>query len=1099
MEMENIILTDKRYQNEVRFWERKFASPDIISIRRSTQISEDPICVEIELLPQFTEFVTNVCHDDLGKFTLIMSLIAVILNKYKQSENLALLSPSLSSSQNKQIVPLFVNVSEHASLRSLVRHMKVLLEESYTHINIPIEYYLNKHFKTKFRNLTSIAVHCDSIHAAVMCLECPDLLINIDLKEKYKIRISCNPKSELVDIIPRIETHIHQVSRAFLNLDQSIAEIQIISENEIKQILCEFNPAAKYGLENCSMMDQFETQVRKTPHNLAFCSENESITFRELNHKSNLLAHYLMQRCEILPDQVIGIMTSRSMEMIIGMVAILKTGAAYLPIDPTYPNERIEYMIRDSGLKILLTESAYSAKLEKFDGLIFQMDKQLGQLPKCTSQITQASESHHLAYIIYTSGSTGRPKGVMIEQHSLLNLCSWHVANFDVNEKSRGTLYAGIGFDASTWEIWPYLLAGATLVPVPDSIRTDIQRLMRYFKEMRISHTFLPTKMAEEVIESDQEFPDLLILTGGEKLTVRKKRIKGFVNNYGPTESTVVATSRVLGGNDDEDGGNIGKPIANTQIYILDEQQKLLPVGVAGEICISGAGLARGYLNQPGLSADKFISSPFTPNQRLYRTGDLGKWLPDGSIYFVGRKDNQVKIRGHRIEKEEIEAVLQKNEAVKESVVEVVEDNKTGRFLVAYVTLHFQKQQTIAGLKQFLTERLPVYMVPSHIRILEKLPVTSNGKVDRRFLSDTANFRSTQDGMIIPPRNGIQIRLSRIWQEILDLEEVSIDGDFFELGGNSMNVARLVARIENEFNLTIPIASLFERPTVEKLSGFISGKEDSTRVSSCIVSLQPLGKKDPVFFIHPIDGDVTCYLNLAKCLGNDRPFYGLHYENHLALNDSIDTIEHISRRYIDAILKIEPYNAVHLGGWSFGGLVAFEMAYQLEQRGIRVGSLTLIDTTHPATCRVGNLTEAVLLKEFAKHSFATYRSDAVERWQMQSSNLESQQFLSEMLAMGKTLHVFPDNLQINQLEKYWKVFSNNCRAMNSYDPPVIQTPVNLFVCKEEGEPMLPASVFQWKDLCKGSLKTHIVEADHYAVIREPAIQDISKELTRILK
>jgi amino acid adenylation domain-containing protein len=1053
--MDDLMLTDKRYREQTQFWEKQFSNADIVFSKNLKNNCEESVCIDIELSTFFTEFVSKIAADDLGKFTIVLSMVTVVLNRYTQTGTLLMLTPSLLAAQNQQIIPILILISEDQSLRSLVMEMKSVLEKSYSNADIPIGYYLEKYLKTDLGKLESIFVKCDRIHSNAEIPVGTDLHVNIELSEKINIQLKCNDGNELGKILDDVEAQVHRVSDSFSNLSQSISVIQAISEKEKNQVLFDFNVSSSIDFETKNIVELFEEQVKNTPHHVAVGTDSQCLTYLELDQKSSGLANYLMRQCTILPDQPIAIIASRSQQLIIGMLAILKTGAAYLPIDPTYPKERIGFMISDSDTRILLTESAFKHLVRDFQGFSFEIDTKFELPPASFLEEKKYSKPNNLAYIIYTSGSTGRPKGVMIEQHSLINLCDWHKTEFDVNEKSRATMYAGIGFDASTWEIWPYLLAGATLVPVPDAIRPDAMQLMAYFAKMDITHTFLPTKIAEQVMEMDIDLHDLHILTGGEKLNIRSLKRDHITNNYGPTESTVVATSRKLNRHSDEDGSNIGRPIANTRIYILDKNLKLCPVGVAGEICIAGAGLALGYLNQPELTTEKFIYAGFLANERLYRTGDIGKWLPDGNIHFMGRNDNQVKIRGYRIETGEIEAVLRENDAVRQPVVVVLEHPEKGNFLVANVTLKPGKQQTNRELKQFLAERIPGYMIPSYFRIVDEIPFTPNGKIDRKLLSNLANFRFDGGDVIISPRNYAELRLAEIWKKILVREEISMDADFFELGGHSMEAVRVVAGIEKEFGLTLSVSTLFQTPTIEQLSKLIAAKSNLTLASSTLVPLQPKGEKPPLFFIHPIGGDVFCYSDLAKCLGNDQPFYGLQCQSFIAQEDDFETITEIAKRYIDLILKKNPHGPFHIGGWSLGGLIAFEMACQLELRSVFAASLTMIDTAHPDLCRV---------------------DDA-----------------------GDHLNNSYEMLPLPHDENSRKKCIAHFRAMNAYHPPKIVTPVNLFLCAQNDENDITEKRSHWQKLCTGHFRVHMVEADHYAMMQVPVVQKISDQLKEILK
>ncbi|MDP4147599.1 MAG: amino acid adenylation domain-containing protein, partial [Bacillota bacterium] len=445
--------------------------------------------------------------------------------------------------------------------------------------------------------------------------------------------------------IERIRDHFVNILKEIAeNPEKKISEIDMLSEEEKRKILVEFNDTKAEYPKDKTIYELFEEQVEKTPDNIAVVYEENQLSYRELNNRANQLARLLREK-GVGPDKIVGIMVERSLEMIVGIMGIIKAGGAYLPIDSEYPKERIEYMLEDSKADILLTQTQLVGKSE-FSGNIIEIDREdlyVGD----SSNLDKMSTSSNLAYVIYTSGTTGRPKGVMIEHKSLVNLCKWHVNEYDINVDDKSLKYAGWGFDASVWEIFPYIIKGATLYIIKSGINVDINELNNYFDVNKITIAFLPTQICEQFILTEHKTLRKL-LTGGDALKNYVKTDYKVVNNYGPTENTVVSTNFVVSSG--YSNIPIGKPIANTRIYIANKNNKLQPVGVPGQLCISGEGLARGYLNRPELTAEKFVSNPYESGERMYKTGDLARWLPDGNIEFIGRIDHQVKIRGFRIE-----------------------------------------------------------------------------------------------------------------------------------------------------------------------------------------------------------------------------------------------------------------------------------------------------------------------------------------------------------------------------------------------------------------------------------------------------------------
>ncbi|HLP58355.1 MAG TPA: amino acid adenylation domain-containing protein [Candidatus Deferrimicrobium sp.] len=583
---------------------------------------------------------------------------------------------------------------------------------------------------------------------------------------------------------------------------KKIHELEIISNQEKEHILYHFNATASEYPREKTVHRLFEAQVSRTPDRIVIIGPvghvgPVSLSYRELHTRSDCLAGLLSEK-GVLADSIVAIKMACSLEMIIAILAILKAGAAYLPIDPNYPQERIDYMLNDSAAKIILTAAECVFNFHHSSFIIHH--------------------SSPLAYIIYTSGTTGRPKGVMIEHHSLVNLCYWHNRYYKVNASDRASKYAGIGFDASVWEIFPYLLTGASLCIIDEEIKLDINELNRYFERYNITIGFLPTQVCEQFLELENRSLRKL-LTGGDKLRHFKKKRYDVYNNYGPTENTVVSTSYWV----EENCHNIpiGKPMANTGIYILDPgKMNLQPIGVPGELCVGGGSLSRGYLNNPELTAEKFVInslSNFT-SKKLYKTGDRARWSEDGNIEFLGRIDFQVKVRGNRIELGEIETLLLKHEKIKDAVVTAIAGPNGDTYLCTYVVS--ETGIAASGLREYLEKYLPGYMIPSYFVWLDRIPLTSNGKVDRNALPAPV---ITTGQNYIAPRDGVEEKLVEIWSEVLGIEKsvIGIDSNFFDLGGHSLKATIVVSKIHMMLNVKVPLPVMFRDASIRELGGYI--------------------------------------------------------------------------------------------------------------------------------------------------------------------------------------------------------------------------------------------------------------------------------------
>ncbi|MBE8992053.1 amino acid adenylation domain-containing protein, partial [Nostoc sp. LEGE 12450] len=608
------------------------------------------------------------------------------------------------------------------------------------------------------------------------------------------------------------------------NPHQRISQLPILTESEQQQLLVDWNNTqVDYPQDKC-IHQLFEEQVELTPDAVAVVFENQHLTYRELNSRANQLAHYL-RSLGVKADVLVGICVERSLEMLVGLLGILKAGGAYVPLDPEYPQDRLRFMLEDAAVSVLLTQEKLVEKLQKHQAQVVCLDTDwhfISQLNQ-DNPITEVQVTN-LVYVIYTSGSTGRPKGVMIEHRGLYNLTKAQVQTFALHSDSRTLQFASFSFDASIWEIVLVLGSGATLyLGTKDSLLPG-KPLIEQLRNHCITNITLPPS-ALAVIPME-ELPALqTIIVAGESCSAELIRQwsagRNFFNAYGPTEATVCAT--IAKCNEDDEKISIGKAIANTQIYILDENLQLVPVGVPGELHIGGAGLARGYLNRPELTQEKFIPNPFNnskfkiQNSKLYKTGDLARYLPDGNIEYLGRIDNQVKIRGFRIELREIEAVMSQYSDVQVCCVIAREDTPGDKRLVSYIVPQAEQTPTVSVLRQFLKEKLPEYMVPSAIVILESLPLTPNGKIDRRALP-APEPSSELSEKYVAPRTPIEEILSLIWQQVLKVELVGRHDNFFELGGHSLLATQLISRVRSSLKVELPLRSLFVAPTIAQLS-----------------------------------------------------------------------------------------------------------------------------------------------------------------------------------------------------------------------------------------------------------------------------------------
>jgi amino acid adenylation domain-containing protein len=636
----------------------------------------------------------------------------------------------------------------------------------------------------------------------------------------------------------QIEAYADYYLRALAAMSAQPSEPHVdfspLSAAERRQLLFEWNDtAAAYELEQ-SVAELIEAQAERQPEADALVCGEQRLSYREMNRRANQVAHFLRRMGSGVEGRV-GICMSRSAEMVVSLLGVLKAGAAYVPLDPAYPSERLAGMIEDAQLSVLLTERQHAERLSQPSGgklVCIDDDREL---------IARESDSNpgirvlpdNLAYLIFTSGSTGRAKGVGVPYRGLLNLVNWHRQVYELSPSDRTTQLAGTGFDASVWEIWPTLISGASLYLPDEMTRLSPEDLQRWLVEERITISFIPTPLAEACLALPwpEQTPLRYMLTGGDKLHRYPSQPTDFtlVNHYGPTENTVVASAVAVPVRPDStEAPPIGRPISNTQIYLLDKQLQPVPSGVPGELYIGGQSLARGYFNRPDLTAEKFIPDPFggSPGARLYGTGDLASYLPDGNIIFIGRTDEQVKVRGFRIELGDVEAALRAHTALRDAMVIASPDSLGETRLVAYIVPEGANAPTAGELREMLKLKLPDYMIPSAFVVLEFLPLTPSGKIDRRALPSPDIAMLAEERAYVAPRDEVEAQLAQVWEKVLQRHPIGVNDNFFELGGHSLLATQVVSRTRMEFEVELPLSALFESPTVAGMAEVVKSLQD---------------------------------------------------------------------------------------------------------------------------------------------------------------------------------------------------------------------------------------------------------------------------------
>ena len=652
---------------------------------------------------------------------------------------------------------------------------------------------------------------------------------NLDISFKYN---SCKYDKRSIE---RMSKHLQKIINQVIDNDEiKITDIDILTEEENREILFGFNNTKEKYSKDKTIQELFEEQVKRTPDNIAVVYGNKRLTYRELNERANSLARLLREE-GVKEESIVGIMVERSLEMVVGILGILKAGGAYLPIDPNYPKERIQYLIKDSQSKILLVQDK---TIENLDGV------KILNLEGCNindydkSNLKNINKSSDLAYVIYTSGSTGKPKGVMIEHQSLVNRLGWMQKQYTLRQEDVILQKTTYTFDVSVWELFWWGIYGASVCLLGPNHEKEPEKILEAIEKENITVMhFVPSMLSgflKYIEETDMESRKTKlrqVFTSGEALQINQ--VKDFYkyfsdvklsNLYGPTEATIDVTYYDCENKEYYDAIPIGRAIDNTQIYIIDKSQRLSPIGVAGELCISGDGLARGYLNREGLTKEKFVDNPFADGEKMYKTGDLARWLIDGNIEYLGRIDHQVKIRGYRIELGEIENELLKHERIKEAVVIEGTDKNGSKYLCGYIVA--DKDLVISQIREYLGSKLPQYMIPAYFVMIDKMPLTSNGKIDRKSLPKLDESIESE-AEYEEARNEKEEKLIKVWEEVLTRSGIGINDNFFEIGGDSIKAIQIAARLQR-YNLKLEIGDLFKYPTIKQLSYYI---DDNVKIA----------------------------------------------------------------------------------------------------------------------------------------------------------------------------------------------------------------------------------------------------------------------------
>ncbi len=873
------------------------------------------------------------------------------------------------------------------------------------------------------------------------------------------------------------------------HLVQLLKTGELLTEAERRQILVEWNDTARdYDLGG-SIHGLFEAQAAATPDRVAVSFEGRSLTYRDLNRRANEIAARL-RGLGVGPDTLVGILMERSLDMVAALLGILKAGGAYVPLDPTYPVDRLSYMLEDSAAPVLVTQTSL-ANFIPAKAAVVCVDEIAGG-----GDFTPAPHSsENLAYVIYTSGSTGKPKGVQLQHRGVLNFLHTMRERPGLTPDDVLLAVTTLSFDIAGLELYLPLTTGARVELASREVAADGRRLVDAIARSGATVMQATPATWRMLLETgwDGGTRSLEILCGGEAMSrdlaeQLLARCGSLWNMYGPTETTIWSTVEHV---QRAEGGvtmPIGRPIANTTIYLLDAAMRPVPVGVAGELHIGGAGLARGYLNRPELTAERFIT---WNGERLYKTGDAARYLPDGRIEYLNRLDNQVKLRGYRIELGEIESALRRHPAIADAVV------TASSALQAYFIS--DERPSASDLREFLRQSLPEYMVPAFFVQLDAFPLTPNGKVDRRALPAPERGARDAESAFVPPRDELETRLARLFSEVLGVPNAGVHDNFFELGGDSLLAVRLFLKIEEAFGRQLPLATLIQAPTIEALAKTLRHDGWSAPWSP-LVPMQPAGTKPPFFCVHGVGGNILNFRPLSKHLGNDQPFYALQARGLGGQQTPLTRIEEMAALYVDEIRKVQRHGPYHLGGLSFGGVVAFEMAQQLRREGEQVALVALFDTAPVGYSGVAPKAanrdfDESMSKRLKVHVNVLLRGpNRVEYLFKRIRRI----WRKLVYRSWQTVFALFDRFKAPLPRALQDVQQANYMALRNYHPRVYPGPVTFFYAEREPEGFTREKQYGWNVLAAGGVVSEEVPGDHLTMLDEPHVQGLAVKLARHL-
>lgn len=1129
-------------QSQLDFWKAYLAgAPQLLELptdnpRPATQSFRGGRASRLLSKP-LAEKLKQLSHaENATLFMTLLTAFKILLQRYTRQDDLVVGSPIAGRNRLElegvmgffvNTLPLRTDLSGSPTFHEALARVRKNTLDGYAHQDLPFERIVEEIQPERNSSYSPLVQTMFMLQTnETKNFKLPELsieLISLDTEtSKFDLTLSVEEQSNgllaqaefCADLFS--DTTIERMLGHFENLLEGIAanpsrkigEYQLPGEAERAQVLAKWNHTHTNYPREKTIVQLFEEQAAQTPNAIALIFDGKELSYRKLSEHANQLARHL-RKIGVAPNAMVGVCLERSFEMIVALLAILKVGGAYVSLDPAYPKERLKMMLEDAQLNILMTAEKWREHFKNEISNLVSLDKDAVAIRRESSDNLEIAgiNPETPAYVSFTSGSTGRPKGVCVPHRGVVRL----VKQTNYVHFSKGDVFlqlAPIAFDASTFEIWGALLNGATLAVFPPNA-PSLAELGDFIQRNGVTTLWLTAGLFHQMVEENVSALRGVrqLLAGGDVLSVPhvKKAIEQLpgcqlINGYGPTENTTfTCCHRILNANCRSIP--IGRPIANTQAYILDAHLNPVPIGAPGELFTGGDGLALGYLNQPQLTAEKFIANPFSADghAKLYRTGDLTRWLPDGTIEFLGRVDTQIKIRGFRIELSEIEMALNNRPAIRECAV-ITQQSGSDKILVAYCVMENGKEISPTELREHLQKALPDYMIPAAFVPLPSLPLNANGKVDRKALPKPDELQFSSKKKFTAPRDEIETDLVKIWEEVLNVKPIGVDDHFFELGGHSLLAIRLISKIEKIFGKKIPVTTIFQSPSVAQLAEVLRGGKAAVS-SSSIVEIQPRGTKPPLFFVHGVGGGMFWgYQNLSKHFGNDQPVFAFNSRG-LDGREEFPTIKEMATAYVSDLKKFRPHGPYFLGGYCFGGCVALQMARQLVAQGEKVPFVTLINSIPPnADYDKFSLTPKSLAK-FLKNlgywaNYVREQSPKAKRdfisWKLRAARKQA----GRIFSLRKRVYDFDVHEVVDlasQPKELHELWETHIRILFAHTPEffpgrvmLFRTPgYSMFCCFDEA--------YCWRKFAK-EVDVKMIPGAHESILAEPNVKLVAKQI-----